>query len=421
MIYPRNKSKYRLRLLTLTIILHWSSIDCSVVNTKYIEYETPVCDAEDRIKNACFVQVPASTSLQCFLKCASSISCGGVLIFSPTLTCYHKTVCSFLPTCTIYDPNFKLYMNEDDLIVTTIPPETTLAVETTVVSETTVVPETTVASVHTTVPEGCLHGGIEDSGTGACDCAATGGYVGTKCERLASQCSELKSNGYSRGTYSVNLDLYGDGSFFFQTYCILSYFSNDFDIMRNSGSFDTTLTWNDYVNGFHLGPNDYFLGLEHLHRYTSSGGPHSITTTVVFESSDVSGSAGKSYGNFLVSSSSSGYSYTISGLTGTSSSISSSGGSTAGFGLDDCLSSQENTPFSSADNDQDGSSSNCAELAQSGWWFKGCVPFQMNPFGWNYVAKPGFPTDSHFHVPGYDTSRSSVRNAFKYFSLSLEL
>ena len=427
-----NLSLWRLVCFCLIAIFHWDSASCTITDLKYVARS--LCNAQDRIDNACFVQVSARSPLECLTRCSSTSSCDSVLIFSPDTSCYLSTTCNFVPVCSVVDPDYSYYVNEDNLITTEPAPVTTEpapvttepAPVTTEPASVTTEPAPVTTELITTeppttaVPEGCQHGGIEVS-EDVCDCTVTAGYIGTKCEIKATACSQLDDEGYPDGTYPVYYDLFGDGSLFFQTYCTLSFFSSSVDIMRNSGSFDTDLTWNDYVNGFHLGPNDFFVGLETLHQYTSDGGSHYVTTKVTFNSTQVTGYSYKTHSSFVVQSAASGYRYTCGSTTGFGTQVTTSGVSTSFFDIDDMLSSQTNTPFSTKDNDQDGSAGqNCAQLAQAGWWFNGCSPFLSNPFGWNYNAKPGATTDSHFHVPGLDMSQTAVMSAFDYMSISVD-
>ena len=378
----------------LAAIFPWSTMCSTFTETQFVK--TPLCNAQDRIDNACFVQMSARSRLECLASCSSKVSCDNILVRSTDTTCYHGTTCTFVPACSVNEHEYSFYVYKDSLITTVAP-----------------VPMTT-------EPEGCQNGGVENLSTGDCDCTGTAGYVGSKCHIQASDCGQLKASGFSRKTYPIFKDLFGDGSFFFKTYCEVGYFSHTFEVLRSTGSFDKTLTYNDYVNGFHLGPNDFFVGLEALHRYTSDGGYHTIKTQVSFYSSKIEGQASKGHNNFVVQSASSGYQYTCDGPSSSSSSISVSSGSSTGFGIDDMLSSQRNIPFSTADHDVDNAASrNCAQLAHAGWWFDRCSPFKSNPLGLSYSAKPGSTTDSHFHVPGLDMSRSNVQQAFEYFTLHL--
>ncbi|RUS82456.1 hypothetical protein EGW08_009802 [Elysia chlorotica] len=272
-------------------------------------------------------------------------------------------------------------------------------------------------------PFQCEHNGIYNSFNDSCDCRLTGGYVGVRCERLATSCMELYNYPYASGAHPLNMDVFGDGSLFFQTTCHLKFWyatQASFDFMKSTGSFDAALSYNDYVSGFRFGPDDYWIGLENLHRYTSDGRNHKVRLTVNFNSSGALGEMCVAHYNFVVASATQGYSYTLAPTLyrGTTVSVK---GSPQGFGLDDVLLSQENARFSAVDNDQDDSAlTNCAEKAQAGWWFGQCLPIVANPFGWSYLTMPGSVTDQHFHVSGLDMTRTSVRDSVRYVYMSLD-
>ena len=235
--------------------------------------EQAVCHAQDLIDKGCFTQEPNSRSrIGCFLACSLSSACLSVLIYSPGDACYLGGSCNHNPLCAPKDSNFRYYGKVAEKttseVPTTEPPTTT--------TQTTEPPTTT---KQTTEPPLCEHNGVlsvEDD----CDCRSTGGYIGDRCERAATSCLDLYDNNYASGTHALNIDLLGDGSVFFRTTCHLrEWYSTQasFDIMRSTGSFDSDLSYNDYVSGFRFGPDDYWIGLENLHKFTADGRNHKVS------------------------------------------------------------------------------------------------------------------------------------------------
>ena len=240
------------------------------LDSKY--QEQAVCHAQDLIDKGCFTQEPNSRSrIGCFLACSLNSACLSVLIYSPGDACYLGGSCNHNPLCAPKDSNFRYYgrvAEKTSEVPTTEPPTTT--------TQTTEPPTTT---KQTTEPPLCEHNGVlsvEDD----CDCRSTGGYIGDRCERAATSCLDLYDNNYASGTHALNIDLLGDGSVFFRTTCHLrEWYSTQasFDFMRSTGSFDSDLSYNDYVSGFRFGPDDYWIGLENLHKYTADGRNHKVS------------------------------------------------------------------------------------------------------------------------------------------------
>ncbi|RUS82455.1 hypothetical protein EGW08_009801 [Elysia chlorotica] len=342
---------------------------------------------------------------------------------------------SLSPFCTPKDADFRYY--EKGLVETTseapattqiyeqtTAPQMVQTTQTSPIVQTTEAPPVAQTTETILVTPECQNNGVPDNVSGTCDCTMTGGYIGDRCERAAKSCVGLYNYNYASGTHPLNVDLFGDGSVFFRTTCHLrNWFSTQisFDIMRSSGSFDASLSYQEYVSGFRFGPDDYWIGLENLHKYTSRGKSYKVRLTVNFNSSNAVGELAIGHNNFIVASSSEGYSYTLdSGLyRGSTLSVK---GSPQGYGLDDVLLSQANVPFSAPDEDHDQSDSrHCAQEAQAGWWFGNCSPFVANPFGLSYRTMPGSATDQHFHVSGLDMSQPNVQEAVQFVYVSLDV
>ena len=119
-----------------------------------------------------------------------------------------------------------------------------------------------------------------------------------------------------------------------------------------NGSQDFFLGWQDYENGFGDLSGEFWLGLRKIHRLTAS------TNRLRVELGDFDGNtAYAKYSTFRVGNSSSNYTLTVSGYTGT-----------AG----DSLTYHNGRRFTTKDRDNDNHESlNCAQYHRGGWWYNG--------------------------------------------------
>ncbi|GFS14756.1 angiopoietin-related protein 4 [Elysia marginata] len=341
---------------------------------------------------SCFASVlPVSSKLECLLSCTMNTSCEVVLHVPSDSKCYSNYLCDVDLACTDQAANHDLYLREG----------------------------ATIGVTQTTSAPSCLNGGQFDSQTGTCDCSSTQGYGGDNCEHLLSSCQDLRNNGVTSGHHAIAMDLFGDGSVVFQTHCVMTSWSASFTVMRSSGRAAKNLSWDQYVNGFRLSDEDYWLGLENLHRYTSDGSSHRARFGASFNSSQANGQILESSSNFVVGSASNGYAYTTNSFTNRLSEIVESGQRQY---FQTLLYGQSGKPFSTTDNDQDNNGlKHCAQLAGAGWWFGTCEPFSVNPLGWSYAAMPGATSDSRIRLPGVDMSQSSLAEGFQRVYLTLDL
>ena len=117
-------------------------------------------------------------------------------------------------------------------------------------------------------------------------------------------------------------------------------------------------TWQEYVDGFgEVSKNDHWLGLEHVHHITGNPKVYRLTFSMV----TANGSKYfAKFENFSLGGGAGGYSFSMgSNYTSSTKAL-------------DCLSPLQGAPFSTYDNDSDGSALvNCAQRYGGGWWFSG--------------------------------------------------
>ena len=128
---------------------------------------------------------------------------------------------------------------------------------------------------------------------------------------------------------------------------------------RMDGSVDFYRYWTDYQRGFGNLSGEFWLGLDKIHRLTSTGTELRVDLRD-FESN----SAYAQYSSFSVGDSASKYNLSVSGY-----------GGTAGDSLD----FQNGYQFSTRDQDNDADSdSSCSELYKGGWWYSACHESNLN-------------------------------------------
>ncbi|XP_072344354.1 tenascin isoform X8 [Scyliorhinus torazame] len=127
---------------------------------------------------------------------------------------------------------------------------------------------------------------------------------------------------------------------------------------RENGKVDFFRNWKNYSNGFGNPADEFWLGLENLHKITSQG---HYQLRVDFR--DEGDSAYAVYDRFLVADSKSRYKLHIGGYSGT-----------AG----DSLTYHNGRPFSTKDRDNDVAVTNCALSYKGAWWYKNCHRVNLN-------------------------------------------
>ena len=148
----------------------------------------------------------------------------------------------------------------------------------------------------------------------------------------------------------------------FQAYCDMETDGGGWTVFqrRMDGSVDFYRYWTDYQQGFGNLSGEFWLGLDKIHRLASA------PTQVRVDLRDFEGnSAYAQYTTFSVGDSSSKYTLSVSGYSGT-----------AG----DSLAAHHNgAKFSSRDQDNDGAAhTNCAQTYKGAWWYTVCHDSNLN-------------------------------------------
>lgn len=130
---------------------------------------------------------------------------------------------------------------------------------------------------------------------------------------------------------------------------------------RFDGSVNFDRNWSDYRNGFGRLDSEFWLGLEKMHRLTSSD---SYELLVVMRRKDGSDHYAH-YQRIVVGSSAEKYKLQLSGFYRGS--------------VLDSLATSNGMAFSTADADNDPAlNANCAQVYSSGWWFEKCFKANLN-------------------------------------------
>jgi len=141
----------------------------------------------------------------------------------------------------------------------------------------------------------------------------------------------------------------------FQVYCDMETDGGGWIVFqrRMDGSVDFYRYWTDYQQGFGNLTGEFWLGLDKIHRLTST------PTQLRVDMRDFEGnSAYAKYTSFSVGDSASKYILTVSGYSGT-----------AG----DSLGSHNGHRFSTRDQDN-----GCAQRFKGGWWYQSCHSSNLN-------------------------------------------
>ncbi|XP_029954688.1 microfibril-associated glycoprotein 4-like [Salarias fasciatus] len=182
-------------------------------------------------------------------------------------------------------------------------------------------------------------------------------------------CNEVEGDvGLTSGVYTVyptRFDLDG-----VKVYC-------DFDtdrgrwtvfLNRQNGELNFYRPWASYLHGFGDPAGEHWLGLEYLRELTEDG-PYQLR--VVLEDFDGE-CVYAQYDSFYIDAECDGYKLHVSGFTD--------------GGAGDSLSVHNGNKFSTFDNDQDNSTTNCAQRFLGAHWYNAC--YDSNPTGiyqWGHV------------------------------------
>ena len=127
---------------------------------------------------------------------------------------------------------------------------------------------------------------------------------------------------------------------------------------RMDGSVDFYRNWADYQQGFGNLSGEFWLGLDKIHRLTSTASELRVDLWD-FEGN----SAYARYTSFSVGNLASKYILTVSGYSGT-----------AG----DSLAYHNGRPFTTRDQDNDRAGGNCAQSYKGAWWYSVCHDSNLN-------------------------------------------
>ena len=127
---------------------------------------------------------------------------------------------------------------------------------------------------------------------------------------------------------------------------------------RMDGTVDFYRDWNDYLCGFGDFHGEFWLGLNKIHRLTSSN------STLRVDLQDFSSNKRYAkYSIFNIGDSDTKYKLLVQGYTGN-----------AG----DSLNWHNGMKFTTRDHDYDANSSNCAVMFKGAWWYKNCHTSNLN-------------------------------------------
>ena len=160
----------------------------------------------------------------------------------------------------------------------------------------------------------------------------------------------------------------------FQAYCDMTTDGGGWTVFqrRMDGSVDFYRYWADYQQGFGNPSGEFWLGLDKIHRLTSSA----TQLRVDLRRRTGGSSTYAQYSSFSVGDSSSKYTLSVSGYSGT-----------AG----DYLAYHNGQRFSTRDQDNDAWSYNCASyIWNGGWWYRRCWTSNLNGLYSSYIYWGGY-------------------------------
>uniref|UniRef100_A0A8C5K474 Tenascin-R n=2 Tax=Jaculus jaculus TaxID=51337 RepID=A0A8C5K474_JACJA len=172
-------------------------------------------------------------------------------------------------------------------------------------------------------------------------------------------CAQHLMNGDTlSGVYTIFLN--GELSQKLQVYCDMTTDGGGWIVFqrRQNGQTDFFRKWADYRVGFGNLEDEFWLGLDNIHRITSQG-----RYELRVDMRDGQEAAFAYYDKFLVEDSRSLYKLRIGGYNGT-----------AG----DSLTYHQGRPFSTEDRDNDVAVTNCAMSYKGAWWYKNCHRTNLN-------------------------------------------
>uniref|UniRef100_A0A8C5PE68 Tenascin C n=1 Tax=Leptobrachium leishanense TaxID=445787 RepID=A0A8C5PE68_9ANUR len=166
-------------------------------------------------------------------------------------------------------------------------------------------------------------------------------------------CSQALLNGETTsGLYTIYAN--GDSSSPMEVYCDMSVDGGGWIVFlrRTDGSEDFNRNWRTYSTGFGNPTNEFFLGLDNLHKISSQG-----EYELRVDLRDVNETAYAVYDKFVVGDSKSRYRLKVDGYSGTA-------GDSMGY--------HNGRSFSTYDKDNDSAITNCALSYKGAFWYKNC-------------------------------------------------
>ncbi|XP_053551537.1 ficolin-1-like [Bombina bombina] len=189
------------------------------------------------------------------------------------------------------------------------------------------------------------------------------GKAGPPGEKVARNCKELLDQGEVLSDWYT---IYPDGKQPLKVLCDMHTDGGGWIVFQRrwDGSVDFFRDWKSYKTGFGSRLNEFWLGNDNIHKITSTGTWELRIDLQDFENTKHFAK----YTSFKLMGEAEKYKLLIGAFNG--------GISNAG----DSLSIHSSQRFSTKDQDNDGSSSNCAKLYKGGWWYNNCVTSNLNGF-----------------------------------------
>ena len=173
---------------------------------------------------------------------------------------------------------------------------------------------------------------------------------------------------------------------------------------RISDSVDFDRDWDDYVNGFGDVDGNYWMGLEEIHRLTTT---HDVSLYVDIETFEGEPFTLKLQ-TFSVGNAASNYAWHFSGYSQSSDRV-----------KHNIFYGDNGMMFSTRDQDNDESYSNCAsDYFSGGWWYKMCTSINLNG---DYEGDVTSPTQRGILVTSIDTISRSYYNTKTVKSVEMRI
>ena len=196
------------------------------------------------------------------------------------------------------------------------------------------------------------------------------GSMTTPAPELPVDCSNVSAtDNNGSGVYTIDPK---NGSGSFEVFCDMDNGGGGWTIFqkRFDGSVDFFLGWDEYEQGFGNVSGEYWLGLQQVHRLTSSG-----RWTLRIDMEDFDGNVKYAqYEDFKIGDAASFYQLSYGAFSGT-------------IKKDSLATYHKGQPFSTKDRDHDNcpppsclpdSDSSCALHHQGAWWYKRCLEVNLN-------------------------------------------